>query len=202
MTLTLHHIKHTRSLRPLWLLEEMGLDYELVIEGANIGEIDKTRYRAKNPLAKMPVLFDGKTRVMESVATLQYLADVHGGDQFIRKPGDADYGDFLQLLHFGEGGMGGYTSMLLGHTLLLPEKLRSAKMAAWARGELANCMEYLEGEIRGDYLLGDFTIADISVAYILYLLKISRNADSFGNQTAEYFRRVTARDAWVRASSK
>lgn len=202
MSLILHHIKNTRSLRPLWLLEEMGLEYTLVNEGANIGELDKTAFRSLNPMGKMPVFFDGDKRVAESVAICHYIADSYGGDAFTRKPGDADFHRYLQLLHFGEGGMGGYTNMLIGHTALLPEAHRNEAIASWARAEIKNCLAYLEGELGDrDYFLGTFSLCDIAISYCLFLLKITRNAEDFGPGLKAYFDRIKARDAWQKACS-
>jgi len=201
MTLTLHHIKNTRSLRPLWLMEELGLDYKLINEGAHIGMLDKQAYKETNPLGKMPAFFDGEKRITESVAIIDYIATLYGGDHLRRTSKDDDFSDYLQLLHFGEAGMGGYMSMVLGHTLLLPEKHRNPLVAKWALGEMQNATSFLEEKVRGDYLLGDFSLADISVAYILFLLKISKNGSILGPKLTDYFARIKNRPAWIKASS-
>ena len=199
MTITLHHIPMTRSLRPLWLMEELGVEFTLVKEGNHIGELDKKAYRHKNPMAKMPVMYDGDIRLMESLACVEYVAQKYAGDHLMRRPDEDDYSRYLQLFHFGEAGLGGYISLLLGHTVLLPEEHRDPKLAKWAQREINFGLDYLETEVDGDYLLGDFSLCDISVAYILFLLKISRNAEGMGPNITEYFNRVKNRDAWIRA---
>lgn len=202
MVLTLHHIKNTRSVRPLWLMEELGLDYVLVNEGPHVGALDKQAYREKNPLGKLPCFFDGDHRITESTAIIEYIANVYGGEKLVRKPGDDDYADYLQYLHFGEAGMGIYISMLVAHTVVLPEPLRDPKMAAWAKGEISNCVDYLEGALGDrDYFLGEFSLADISIAYVLFLLKITRNAGIFGDGISAYFKRISARDGWQKMSA-
>ena len=203
MSLTLHHIKNTRSLRPLWLLEELGLDYRLVDEGPTTAALKRPDFRAINPLGKIPCFFDGDQWMTESVAILQFIADRHGGAALTRKPDHHDYARYLQLLFFGEAGMGGYTNMLIAHTALLPEAHRNPQIAKWAKGEMATCLDYLDGEL-GDqeHFLGEFSLVDISITYILFLMKITRNADGFSDRLAAYFKRTTAREAWRTASSK
>ncbi len=203
MTLIIHHVKQTRSLRPLWLMEELGLAYELVDHGASIAHIDMEAYAAVNPMKKLPAFFDGDKAIYESLAICEYIAQKYGDGKFMRTPQDDDYADYLQLFHFGEAGMGGYIGILLAHTILLPEKQRNPHMAAWAKGEMAQCLAYLESKLSDDgYLLGSFSLVDISNAYILFLLKISKNAQDFGPRTNAYFSRIRERDAWKRATEK
>ncbi len=202
VTLTLHHIKNTRSLRPLWLMEELGIEYTLVNEGETILNLDKQAFRQKNPVGKMPAFFDGDQGIFESVAIIEYIANKYGGEHLVRKPGDDEYGAYLQYLHFGEAGMGGYMSLVLGHTFLLPEKHRNEKVAAWALGEMNNAISYLDEEIKGkDYFLGSFSLVDISIAYMLFLMKISRNSGEFGPNIKTYFDRIKKREAWIKATS-
>ena len=203
MSLVLHHIKNTRSLRPLWLLEEMSLDYTLIDEGPTTASLKTPEFLAINPLGKIPCFFDNDIRMTESVAITQYIADKYDGAQFIRSPSDTDYGRYLQLLFFGEAGMGGITNMLIANTALLPEERRNAHIAKWAKGEMATCLSYLDGELGDrDYLLGEFSLADISITYILFLLKITKNADEFSDNIAAYFKRATSRPAWREACAK
>ncbi len=200
MALTLYHMQHTRSLRILWLLEEMNLEYNLnKVERADLQGED---YLSKSSLGKVPVFFDGDKRITESIAAIQYIADQHSGDQLTRKPNDPDYHTYLQLMEFGESGMGGYAGLLVGHTVLLPEKNRNPAVRDWAQGEIDKCLSFLEESVPDDeYLLGDFSLADISITYLLFLLKITKNSAGFGDNTNAYFKRVTQRSAWVKASS-
>ncbi|HXI88139.1 MAG TPA: hypothetical protein VNH64_11810 [Parvularculaceae bacterium] len=64
-------------------------------------------------------------------------------------PADADYGRFLQWLHFGEAGLGGYASMLIGQTRILPEEQRLEPMKRWAIGECRNCCDFIESSLDG-----------------------------------------------------
>ena len=200
MALKLIHFPNTRSLRVVWAIEELGLDAEIDTRVFDRPSLKEPEYLALNPLGKTPVFFDGDKRLIESTAIIQYLADVYGGGALSRKPGDDDYGEFLQWLHFGEAGMGGYVNMLIAQTALLPEDQRIPSMKVWAEKETANCLAFLEGPVEDrEYLLGAFSLADISVAYLLFLIKITRNGGLFGDGVRAYFKRITDREGWQKA---
>ncbi len=200
MALKLIHFPNTRSLRVVWAIEELGLDAEIDTRVFDRPSLKEPEYLALNPLGKTPVFFDGDKRLIESTAIIQYLADVYGGGALSRKPGDDDYGEFLQWLHFGEAGMGGYVNMLIAQTALLPEDQRIPSMKVWAEKETANCLAFLEGALQDrEYLLGAFSLADISVAYLLFLIKITRNGGLFGDGVRAYFKRITDREGWQKA---
>ncbi len=202
MSLKLIHFPMTRSLRVVWALYELGLDAEIETRLFDRPKLKDPDYLKLNPLGKTPVFFDGGKRMVESVAIIEYLANRYADGMLSRRPQDADYADYVQWMQFGEAGMGGYVSMLLGHTMLLPEEQRIEAMKVWSVNETQNCLNFIESEIDDrDYLLGDFSLCDISVGYLLFLLKISRNGNLFGEKTSNYFNRIKERDAWKRASA-
>lgn len=202
MSLKLIHFPQTRSLRVVWTLFELGVDADIETRVFDRAALKKPEYRALNPLGKTPVFFDGDQRMIESTAIIQYIADEYGDGRLSRKPGDDDYGPFLQWLHFGEAGMGGYVNQLIGQTMLLPEDQRIPAMAQWAKIETKNCLDFIEQSLGDkDYLLGDFSLADIAVVYLLFLIKVTKNGDLMGEKTNAYFKRATAREAWAKASA-
>lgn len=202
MTLKLIHFPMTRSLRVAWAIYELGVDAEIETRVFDRAGLRKPDYLALNPLGKTPVFFDGGKRMIESVAIIEYLSNKYAKGALSRSAADADYGDYLQWMQFGEAGMGGYVNQLLGHSFLLPEQHRIEAMRVWAAGEMKNCLGFLETGLEGrDYLLGEFSLADIAVGYVLFLVKISRNGELMGDRTAAYFDRLRAREAWVKASA-
>ena len=97
----LYHCADARSFRPLWALEELGLDYELTVMPF------PPRYRAKdymaiNPLGTIPALIDGGTFMTESAAIVQYLVTRYGPSALAVEVDDPAYGAWLNWLHFGE----------------------------------------------------------------------------------------------------
>ena len=200
MTLKLIHFPQSRSLRVLWTLYELGVDAEIDARPFDLSQLKERNYRLLNPLGKAPVFFDGDKRVVESVAIMEYIANKYAGGQLTRNPEDDDYAEYLQWLHFGEAGMGGYVNMLIAQTALLPEDRRIPAMKLWAEKEVKNCLNFLEQNLGEDgYILGDFSLADISLIYPLFLIKITRNGGLLGEKTNAYFKRATGRDAWKRA---
>ncbi|WP_412545050.1 glutathione S-transferase family protein [Maricaulis sp. MIT060901] len=202
--LILHHAPRTRSIRCRWLLEEMGIAYTLKQAPYRATPEETAAYRELHPLAKIPALEHGETTMFESVAIMQYILATFGPSELEVRPGETDYGRFLQWLHFGEGGMTLPVTMLLAHTALLPEEHRNAGIAAWAKSETDKHLEALEhsGIGKGSYLVADrLTAADISVGYMLYLLKIIRQFGDAPDSVRAYFRRITARDSWKIASA-
>ncbi len=205
MSITLYHFPQSRSLRVAWLLEEMGLDHNLkTIPRDEARQYAKTEeYRAINPLGKFPTLVDGDQTIVESVAIMQYLMAKYEAGSLQPDPGSDAYAAFLQWLHFGESGMGTYVVMLLGHSFLLPEEHRVQTVAAWGRAESYKCLDFLsQGLGEKEHLCPTgFTAADISVFYMLFLLKLMRQFDDAPGNLKAYFDRLKMRPAWQKVSA-
>ena len=200
MALKLVHFPQSRSLRVLWTLYELGVDAEIDVRPLTDAALKDPEYLKLNPLGKTPVLLDGDQRIVESVAIIEYIANKHAGGKLTRKPDDPNYGAYLQWMHFGEAGMGGYVNVLIAQTALLPEEKRIPVMKAWSEKETKNCLNFVEDNLGEDgFLLDEFSLADIALVYLLFLLKITRNGALLGEKTNAYFKRVTARDAWKKA---
>ncbi|MEQ8748937.1 MAG: glutathione S-transferase family protein [Amphiplicatus sp.] len=203
MTLKIYHTPLTRSIRVVWALEELGLDYELVAQPMDRAYFRTPEWRAINPVGKLPVFFDGDERIIESTAIIHYLSEKYAEGRLSRRPTDSDYGQFLQWLHFGEAGMGGYAGMLIGQTRILPPEHRIESMKQWAIGESKNCCAFIENSLEGkSFLLGeDFSLADISVGYILHLIRLSGEGKAIiGDKTRSYYDRLTDRPGWKKAT--
>ncbi len=202
--LSLFHAPHTRSIRVLMLLDEMGLEH--AVEAAPYHETGEKleAYKKYHPLGKIPALRDGDDAIFESNAILQYILGRYGPSDLEVKPDEADYGRYLQWLHFGEGGMTIPVSLLLAHTFMLPEDQRNPGTAKWARGEVDKTLSVLGENGLDDgreYLAGNrFTAADISVVYMLYLLKLIKQFDGAPENVKAYFKRITSRDSWKKAT--
>ncbi len=202
MSLKLIHFPVTRSLRVVWALYELGLEAEIDTRVFDRPSLKKPDYLALNPTGKTPVFFDGDKRIVESVAIIEYLANKYAKGALTRTAKDDDYAEYLQWMQFGEAGMGGYVGMLVGQTALLPEEQRIEAMKIWSINETTNCLNFIEENLGDDgYILGDFSLADISLGYILFLIKVTRNGNLLGEKTRAYFDRLAARDAWKRATA-
>lgn len=203
--LKLYHAPRTRSIRVKWLLEEIGLPYSVEDVQFKTRPAGDEAYAKINPLRKVPALTDGETVVCESLAIMQYILGRYAPESALNvRPDEADYGRFLNWLHFGEAGMLMPVSLLMGHTVLLPEDKRSPEMAAWSKVETDKVIAALaEAGIEDrEFIAADrFTAADISVVYMLFLLKLIGQFDDLPESVKSYFKRMTERDGWKTATA-
>ncbi len=102
--LVVHHLNNSRSQRVLWLLEELGVPYEI----AHYQRDAKTMLAppellAVHPLGKSPVITDGNATVAETGAIVEYLLETHGGGRLLPEAGTAEALRYRYWLHFAEG---------------------------------------------------------------------------------------------------
>ena len=198
MTVILHHLRYSRSTRIIWLLEEMGADYELIQHDRN----PKTN-RAQDdlaeihPLAKAPtIIVDGKTMV-ESGAIIEYLIETYGAGKLAPAPGSADRAAYLEWLHFAEGTM----AMPVILTLLAPRFGGLGEMlAGFLGGEVTKLLDYADAHMQGrDFVVGEgFTGADINLAYIIEVSNAGKLLES-RPALAAYLERMQAREMYRKA---
>ncbi len=200
MTIILYHCMSARSFRPLWTLEEMGLPYELIMLPFPPRALARP-YLEVNPLGTVPALFDGGTAMTESAAICHYLASRHGPSPLNVEPGEADYGAFLNYLHFGEA------TLTFPQTLVLrygrfepPERQQPQVVADYSKWFLAR-LKSLEARLGGQETLcaGRFTVADISVGYACLLADHLGLAAGFTPAVAAYWQRLRQRPGFERA---
>ena len=196
----LYHCTDARSFRPLWALEELGLDYELTVMPF------PPRYRAKefmavNPLGTIPALADGETFMTESCAIVQYLVTRHGPSDLAVAADDAAYGAWLNWLHFGEATLTFPQTLVLRYRRFEPGKAEvvADDYAKWFLARLRAVDRALQN---ADWLCaGRFTAADISVGYAL-LLATQLDLDAeFTPAIAAYWARLQARPGFQAAKA-
>jgi glutathione S-transferase len=197
----LYHSLNARSLRALWMLEELGLPYKL----HNIAFPPRhlhQGYLDLNPLGTVPLLIDGETRMTESSAIIHYLGTRYGPSDLIVQPDEAAYGAYLNFLFMGEATLTFPQTIFLRYTFMEPEERRLPQAAAdytqWFLSRLKGAA-VLMGQ---DYVCANrFTAADISIAYALHLAKVFGLAQYAAPETMAYYARVAARPAFQRALS-
>jgi len=204
MGLTLYHARRTRSLRPLWLLEEMGLKYELKSLAFKMGATGGDEFAQINPLQKVPALIDDGQTLLESVAIMEYLMGRYGPTELACDPQDPEFGPYLQWLQAGESHFGMYMSLFIGHRLLLPEEQRNADIAKWAAGNLQSACALLGNSLKQPHSILDrgFSAADISVGYVLFVIDMIGALDEIAPKNVlQYWDGLKERAAWKHAIS-
>ncbi len=198
--LKIFHSPRARSLRIVWLCEELGLPYETV--AVKIGE-PSPELLAVNPLRSLPAMQDGAVTMIESIAMMIYIMGKYGPTDLELMPGDPHYARYLQFLLFGEAGMAMYGNPLVATKFFAPEDKRANWTNDYLKTTFAKRLRYLDDQLGGaQYLVGDrFTAADISVGYTIGMAGFAADIDlSPALQT--YHERLKSRPAYQRAVSR
>lgn len=191
----LYWAPHTRAFRALWMLEESGLPYERECLDLNGPEIRSPRYRAINPMMKVPALEDGAVRMGESSAICAYIAE-RAPDAGLAPPvGDPARGRYLHWMFFDAACMEPAFTERLANVALPPSA------AGW--GSFERVMDTVEDLVRtGPWVLGErFSAADVTLGtnvwYGLHLLKLIKDRPAI----EAYCARCMARPAFQRAEA-
>ncbi|MEM7684419.1 MAG: glutathione S-transferase family protein [Paracoccaceae bacterium] len=196
----LYFAQNSRAVRTAWLLEELGLDYEL--ERFKLGDkaMRDPEYLAKNPNGRVPVLEDGDVRITESTAIAQYLVGRYGNGRFAPPVESPEFPVYLQWLHYAEGMIMMPMGQIVVETILLPPERRSEEHAKRATKLLGRMLVAVDAHMDGRaYLAGDFTAADTITGHaVLMCRRLGANMDGMDNLTT-YMARLEARPALQKA---
>jgi glutathione S-transferase len=199
----LYHCRNARSLRPLWTLEELGLDYELV----NMPfppRVGYPGYLAINPLGTVPTFVDGALTMTESSGICHYLADRHAPNRLRVDPAEPAYGDYLNWLYRSDATLTFPQTIVLRYSQLEPSERRLPQAvedySIWYLSRLRCVEEALEG--REFLCAGRFTIADIAVHYALFLGRSLGLDARYKPNCRRYLERLMERPPFQRAMAR
>jgi glutathione S-transferase len=199
--LVVHHLNESRSQRILWLLEELGLPYELVLHTRD----KQTRLAPSSltdvhPLGKSPVIVDGDLTVIESGAIIDYIIRRHGEGRLAPDPASADYDRYQQWLHYAEG-----SAMLPLMLNMYVGRLGEAGAPLHPRiqSEIANHLAFVNDSLAGrDFFVGDaLSGADIQMSFVPEVAKAMGKLAEYPHMAA-WIERMHARPAWTAALDK
>ncbi len=198
----LYHCQGSRSLRCLWALEEMGLDYELETLPFPPRLFAK-QFKEVNPLGTVPALIDGDVMLTESVGICHYLAEKYGPTTLSVKPGEKDYGRYLNWMYRSDATLTFPLTIVFRYAALEPEERRLPQAAEdyrkWFLGRWSAVETGLEGR---DYLCADrFTMADICVGYATHFANTLGVAEAMTPNVAKWWARISGREAFRKAAS-
>ena len=192
--ITLYHCFGARSFRPLWMLEELGLPYELKMLPFPPRVLAK-EYLAINPLGTIPFMIDGDTRMSESSGICHYLGTRYGPTPLIVGPDEPAFGGFLNWMYFSDA------TLTFPQTLVLRYGERNPQVAQdyakWFLGRL-RVVEAATGQTE-TLCAGRFTAADIVNGYALRLAGNIGLAKDFGPNVTAYWARLQQREGYQRA---
>ena len=194
--LRIHHVPATRGFRVIWLCEELGVPYEIVRVDFSRRYRASAEWRAMNPVGKVPVMTAGDMTMFESGAMVQHVLDRHGAGRLEPARGTREHALYLQWSWFAEATFTRPLGEIVNHRRefgdrAIPEVLDEMK----ARARL--CLDALDGEMRGkEYLVGEFTAADIMMGYALRSCRRLLPDESLPADAGAYWERLAARDAY------
>lgn len=204
--ITIFHVPHSRSLRVVWLMEELGEEYRV----ETVTFPTPATYREVSPLGTVPAIDDDGIRMTESIAILQYLTGrrLVAGDQKAKAltvgplPDPAAYAEHLMLLHFGEADLAAICTGLFRGRMAAAATAREEPDPPNRLDRLAGRLAFLEDRLADgrEWITGaNFTIADISVGYALGFAAFLGLDAMFGPRLAAYWQRLQARPTLQRA---
>ncbi len=214
--ITVHHLNNSRSQRVLWLLEELGLPYEI----KHYQRDPKTmlappELRRVHPLGKSPVVTDGDLVIAESGATLEYLVDRYGDGRLKPAPGTPEALRYRYWMHYAEGSA--MPPLLLK---LVFDRIESGPMpffikpiakaisgkakSSFVMPQITNHMNYVEAELgKSDWFAGDsFTAADVQMSFPLEAAATRGGEVARQPRITAFLERIHARPAYQRALEK
>jgi glutathione S-transferase len=199
----LWHCADARSFRPLWMLEEMQLPYELVLLPFP-PRWRQPDYLEVNPLGTIPFFTDGEAVLTESSGILHYLAERHGPTPLAVAPHEPDFGPYVNFLFQSDATFTFPQTIVFRYRLLEPEERRQPAVAdAYAKWFLAR-MDWVERHLADgrDHLVGGrFTAADIAVGYACLLAGHLGLLPELGPRTRAWWGRLQLRDGYRRAKT-
>ena len=200
--LTLHFAPNSRAGRIVWLLEELGLPYELNRMDFHPKDLKSDEHRARHPLGRVPVLDDGDIRIWESGAIVEYVLERHKNDGLKPAVDSPDFPAYLQWFHYCEGMVMPPVNTIVVQTILLPPERRDETALAQAQKLLTRALAPVDEALAGkEYLIGDFSGADVMLGHACFMSnRLGCVTDDMANLKG-YVDRVAARPAFQKAMS-
>lgn len=197
--LTVHHLNNSRSQRILWLLEELGLDYDIKrYERDPNTMLAPAALKQVHPLGKSPVITDEGLTLAESGAIIDYLVERYGEGKLAPPPGTPEKLRYNYWLHYAEGSVMPILVMkLLLDNFGLEDSSASSQFVA---PQIKLHVDYLESELnKNDWFVGkEFTAADVQMSFPLEAVKAQVGLDDCP-KLKDFLERIHARPAYGRA---
>ncbi|WP_286240790.1 glutathione S-transferase family protein [Neptuniibacter halophilus] len=197
MALRLYHCHEARSMRSLWLINELQLDAEIIT--LSFGEALRSEsYLNRHPLGRVPCLEDGEITLFESGAICEYLCETYDkAARLIRLPGDPERAEWLQWLHYAETICVHVASLTQQQIVIFDPALRSATVRKLETRRLEKAIEVLEAILQDrEYMLkSGFSAVDTGIGYSLHAGGLFTDLSAFPAVQA-YYHRLAERPAF------
>ena len=213
--ITLHHLENSQSIRILWLLEELGMEYGFkMYDRDSKTMLAPDDYKALSPLGTAPVITEGDVVLAESNAIIDYILDKAGKTELRPAAADKDRPQYLFWFHAAQGSYQSALTMsfVLSITIAkspalirpLIRKVLGMTQNLFLKPRLKAIMDKMEADLsQSKFLAGDrFTAADIALGYTIFMADLRGKLDENYPETKAYLHRMNARPAWKAALKK
>lgn len=213
--IVVHHLENSRSQRVLWLLEELGLPYEVKRYARNPQTMRAPpELKAVHPLGKSPVVTDGANTIAESGAIMDYLVETYGAARLAPAQGTPDWLLYRYYMHFSEGSMMPPLLLKLIFTRLpdnVPFLIRPVARAisdkalgGMVQPQIDQQLDFLESELATrDWFAGaNFSAADIQMSFPVEGAAARGGLDARYPRLAAWLQRIHAMPGYARALEK
>ena len=166
----LHFAPNSRAGRIVWLLEELGLEYEINKMAFHPKDLKSDEHRQRHPLGRVPVLEDGEVSLYESGAIVEYIMARYGDGGLKPAVDSPRFPEYLQWFHYCEGMVMPPINTIMVHSVLLPPERRNEETLGQAQRLLVRAVAPVESALEGrEYLIGDFSAADVMLGHSLFM---------------------------------
>lgn len=213
--ITLHHLENSQSLRILWLLEELEVDYEFVMYDRDPKtQLAPPEYKKLSPLKSAPVITDGNLVLSESNAIIDYILDTYGDGRLRPQPGSNDRTQYLFWFHTAQGSL---QPLLTTQYLLTSMQVRSPWLIkpvikavvgrveqAFIKPRMGALLNLIEADlVKHKWFAGDeLTAADIVMSYSMEVAAVRAGMDQRYPKAKQFLDRIRKRPAYQRALAK
>ena len=214
--ITVHHLNNSRSQRVLWLLEELGVPYEIKRYQRDAKTmLAPPELRQVHPLGKSPVVTDGGLTVAESGAIVDYLVDQYGAGRFKPAAGTPQRLRYTYWLHYAEGSAKPPLLMKLVFDTMarapmpffvkpIAKGIAAKVKSSFISPQIELHLNYMEAELeKSKWFAGsEFTAADIQLSFVLEAASARGGLDARRPRLMDFLKRIHARPAYQRALEK
>ncbi len=209
--ITLHHLEQSRSIRILWALEELGVEYQVKYYKRLPTFAAPPELKQIHPLGKAPVLTDGDLVIAESAVILDYLQSTYDTENKFKPKNTKDLMQYNYWMHYAEGSL---MPLLVFNLVLsnvpkhvpfiikpIAKKISEGVKAGFVQTRLVDHIPFLENYLtQHDYFAGEFSFADIQMSFPIVALQ-ERVAGKYP-LLKEYADRIQQRPAFQKAKAK
>ena len=198
--LIVHFAPNSRAGRIIWLLEELGLPYEVNKMRFHPEDLKSETHRARHPLGRVPVLEDDGKLIWESGAIVEYILECHEKADLKPDKRDPSFPAYLQWFHYCEGMVMPPMNQVVVQTILLPPDRRDENVLKQAQNLITKSLGPVNENLADkDYLVGNFSAADLMLGHSCFMANRLGCVSDEMEHIKNYVARIEARPAFQKA---